>query len=150
MVRSKKGFTLIELMIVVAIIGVLAAVAIPAYSGYIKRARMTELSNAMGAVGNAALEYYQAQQDSWPADMAGGDAIFDSLGIRFPTTYLTAKANVIWDFDNNRVEVTSIANIGSGPDGCGFWLAVNPAGRGEWGTPASGGNNLPQTYLPHN
>lgn len=57
-VRSKKGFTLIELMIVVAIIGVLAAIAIPAYRDYVKRARMSEVLNAFDAIATGANEYH--------------------------------------------------------------------------------------------
>jgi type IV pilus assembly protein PilA len=53
MKQAQKGFTLIELMIVVAIIGILAAVAIPAYSTYTKKAKFTEVTQATQAVKTA-------------------------------------------------------------------------------------------------
>lgn len=56
----QKGFTLIELMIVVAIIGILAAVAIPAYQDYTVRAKMSEILTAGGAAKSAISEGYQS------------------------------------------------------------------------------------------
>jgi type IV pilus assembly protein PilA len=64
----QKGFTLIELMIVVAIIGILAAIAIPAYSDYTKRAKVTELVTAGSACKASVSEYFQAQ-GAFPADI---------------------------------------------------------------------------------
>lgn len=57
--NAQKGFTLIELMIVVAIIGILAAVAIPAYQDYTVRAKISELITAGGAAKSAISEGYQ-------------------------------------------------------------------------------------------
>lgn len=69
MKRVQQGFTLIELMIVVAIIGILAAIAIPAYQDYTKRAHVSEgLSLAAGA--KTAVSEYYSTNNAWPTNNA--------------------------------------------------------------------------------
>nr|WP_282451111.1 pilin [Marinobacter bryozoorum] len=66
--HGQKGFTLIELMIVVAIIGILAAVAIPAYQDYVARSQVSEGMATAGAVKTSITEFYQSQGAFPPAN----------------------------------------------------------------------------------
>jgi len=59
--QMQKGFTLIELMIVVAIIGILAAIALPAYQDYTIRSKLSEVPVALGAAKLAIEEYDQTE-----------------------------------------------------------------------------------------
>jgi prepilin-type N-terminal cleavage/methylation domain-containing protein len=78
--RNQKGFTMIELMVVVVIVGILAAIAIPIYGKYVKQARTTEATGRMGEMITAAKAWAQ-EKGTWPTQQE----FSQGLGILDPT-----------------------------------------------------------------
>ena len=76
---KQQGFTLIELMIVVAVIGILASIAIPAYSDYTRRTYLADALVVAAGV-RVSVEEYKASMGVWPASNA-------SAGLASPTAY---------------------------------------------------------------
>jgi type IV pilus assembly protein PilA len=68
MKRVQQGFTLIELMIVVAIVGILAAIALPAYQDYVVRSKLSEAEAAVAACKTSVAEYVSTHASTLPAD----------------------------------------------------------------------------------
>ena len=87
--KNAKGFTLIELMIVVAIIGVLAAVALPAYQDYTYKARVSEIILAASACRTAVSEYV-ASAGALPANAVADDDAADICGASAPGGFVAA------------------------------------------------------------
>lgn len=143
--KTQQGFTLIELMIVVAIIGILAAIAVPAYQDYMARSKISEAMGLLDAAKTSVAEWCATNNCStaWPADSA-------TAGI---TTNPSANyvSSMAWNNTNHRVEATLNNNINSALDGKKIWLTAT-AGTDNaltWscGTDAGSSN---YKYLPSN
>ena len=102
MKRMQKGFTLIELMIVVAIIGILAAVALPAYQDYTVRAKMSEVILAMSACRTSITEVYQSGPATAPAANGWGC----EMSATQATKYVAAMTT-----DINGVVTATVQNV---------------------------------------
>ena len=103
----QKGFTLIELMIVIAIIGILAAIAIPSYQNYIKKAAYSEIPLAMSSIRTAIDTCYGIEKSLAACDTGA------SIGETLPTG-LTGKALNSIAITANTAVVTATPNAYKG------------------------------------
>ncbi len=143
--KTKKGMTLIELLIVVAIIGILAAIAIPLYSTYTIKARMTEVVNMMGYVAHAVGIYCQeaganGNNNSWP-DCPDISTIQSSLGVSIGGRISSAKI----DKNTGIIEVT-VSNIDPKVDG--HTLKLIPETNGDNSIIWRWDGTIPPAYMP--
>jgi len=161
----QKGFTLIELMIVVAIIGILAAIAIPAYQDYTIRAQVTEGLNLASAVKTGVAETF-ANTGEWPADMqaAGGDSTGILPSGKYVDNIDVADGTITITFGNDANAAVGNQTLALQPmlsenDDvvwlCGYFTAAGnttanltaTAGTTTSGA-AAGGTSLEPKYLP--
>ncbi|WP_415357267.1 pilin [Halioglobus sp. Uisw_031] len=123
--KAQKGFTLIELMIVIAIVGILAAIALPAYQDYIVRSKMSEAVAALAEAKTTVTEYV-ASNGGLPDDGVGiefgvntAERNSDILKVitvivLTPKVYITANVNqAVWGDGTGTEPFSLVGTVGS-------------------------------------
>jgi type IV pilus assembly protein PilA len=145
-----KGFTLIELIVVIAIVGILAAVAIPLYSNYTNKAKASEITNSLGVLSDTAMHLYQNNQHFPSAGTYSVAEIATTYGVTVPPTYLLTGQNAITIAkDDARAKFICTANIdgnrlalGAGSSNTTLTLTKTQGEKGTWS------GSVDPLYLP--
>ncbi|EMT3864252.1 pilin, partial [Neisseria gonorrhoeae] len=129
----QKGFTLIELMIVIAIVGILAAVALPAYQDYTARAQVSEAILLAEGQKSAVTEYY-LNHGEWPEDNgAAGVASSAEIKGKYVQKVEVAKgvvtATMKSDGVNKEIKGKKLSLWGRREDGSVKWFCGQPVKR---------------------
>jgi type IV pilus assembly protein PilA len=149
----QKGFTLIELMIVVAIIGILAAIAIPAYQDYTVRSQVTEGLNLASDLKAGIAEFY-AQEGTWPTLANLGISGATSKSGKYVLSIDVLANGVIDIVYGNQANADKLANehlalipLLNG-NGDLVWVCGNKPPPGSLAAPASNPTSIADKYLP--
>jgi type IV pilus assembly protein PilA len=135
MKRVQQGFTLIELMIVVAIVGILAAIALPAYQDYVIRSKMSEAVAALAACKTSVQEYASTKA-AWPGSVSASGC--STSASQYVSTLTVSNAGVI-----------TVTSTNTGTDSCNLILTPQGGGATEI-TGWSGSTNCTAKYVPSN